>query len=43
MFEKEVILREQLAVPYLFQCSPARKLLAKGNNVREKVVFFDSQ
>jgi len=26
MFEKEIILKEQLAAPCLFQCSPARKL-----------------
>jgi hypothetical protein len=28
MFEKEIILKEQLAARGLFQCSPARKLLA---------------
>jgi hypothetical protein len=26
IFEKEIILKEQLAAPLLFQCSPARKL-----------------
>jgi hypothetical protein len=30
MFEKEIILKEQLAARCLFQCSPARKLPAKG-------------
>jgi hypothetical protein len=30
MFEKEIILEEQLAVRRLFQCSPARKLLASA-------------
>jgi hypothetical protein len=30
MFEKEIILKEQLAASGLFQCSPAGKLLAKG-------------
>jgi hypothetical protein len=28
MFEKEIILKEQLTAPYLFQCSAARKLPA---------------
>src|SRR5208282_2899765 len=28
MFEKEIILKERLAAPCLFQCSPARKLPA---------------
>jgi hypothetical protein len=30
MFEKEIILKEQLAARCLFQCSPARKLSASA-------------
>jgi hypothetical protein len=30
MFEKEIILKEQLAARCLFQCSPARKLPANA-------------
>jgi hypothetical protein len=30
MFEKEIILKEQLAARCLFQCSPAREWLANG-------------
>ena len=32
MFEKEIILKEQLAARCLFQCSPATKLLANTLN-----------
>jgi hypothetical protein len=31
MFEKEIILKEQLAVRCLLQCSPARKLPANAD------------
>jgi len=34
MFEKEIILEEQLAARCLFQCSPARKLPANANQQR---------
>jgi len=34
MFEKEIILEEQLAARCLFQCSPARKLPANANQDR---------
>jgi hypothetical protein len=33
MFEKEIILKEQLAAQCLFQCSPARKLPANGGTL----------
>jgi hypothetical protein len=33
MFEKEIILKEQLAARCLFQCSPARKLLANAGTL----------
>src|SRR5260370_33326488 len=37
MFEKEIILKEQLAAPCLFQCSPARKLPANAGVGLSKV------
>jgi hypothetical protein len=33
MFEKEIILKEQLAARCLFQCSPARKLPANAGTL----------
>jgi hypothetical protein len=33
MFEKEIILKEQLAARCLFQCSPARKLPASAGTL----------
>jgi hypothetical protein len=48
MFEKEIILKEQLAAHCLYQCSPARKLpasagfgLLKGElNAHKEVIRF---
>jgi len=36
MFEKEIILKEQLAAPCLFQCSPARKFPANAGTLDEQ-------